>query len=292
MTQHTLPASDALRSAAEPLARPRTAPDPYRLRALIIAVTAALTMPAQVAMMLLARPGPPVLEWSAEAAALGVDRMDILRGHSVYQNTCAVCHGDSADGVPRLGKPLRNSAFVQQQTDADLFRLIADGRPVNDPLNTTRALMPPRGAQGISDVQIDAVITYLRAIQEPGAPVASLAGWEPSPDSEGDALAATAIELTDHQGYQLFVASCAACHGQGAEGIDGLGLPLTTSGFVRGKSDKDLINFIKTGRPTWDDNNTTGLDMPPKGGNPAITDGELQSIVAYIRALQKEAMGS
>jgi len=46
------------------------------------------------------------------------------------------------------------------------------------------------------------------------------------------------------------------------------------------------------GRASWDENNTTGLDMPPKGGNPAITDDQLQSIVDYLRALQKEAMGS
>jgi len=87
------------------------------------------------------------------------------------------------------------------------------------------------------------------------------------------------------------VASCASCHGQGAEGIEGVGLPLSTSGFVRGASDKDLINFIKMGRPMWDENNVTGMDMPPKGGNPAITDEQLQSIVDYLRAVQASATG-
>jgi mono/diheme cytochrome c family protein len=39
-------------------------------------------------------------------------------------------------------------------------------------------------------------------------------------------------------GKQLFVSSCAACHGVGGEGITGLGKPLTTSEFVGGLSDE------------------------------------------------------
>jgi len=267
-------------------------PDPNKWPAIGLAVVFALTLPSIMAAMVLLQPAPPVPAWTVEAEALGVDRLEIARGERVYGSSCAVCHGPSGDGVPRLGKPVRNSAFVQGHSDAELFRLIVEGRPVSDPLNTTGALMPPRGAQGLGDEDIAAVVTYLRAIQDPEAATASMAAWEASDEPAGDGAAGAAIELTDHSGYDLFVASCAACHGQGGEGIETLGLPLTTSGFVRGKSDKDLITFIKMGRPIWDENNTTGLDMPPKGGNPAITDDELQQIVDYMRALQKEAMGS
>jgi len=49
-----------------------------------------------------------------------------------------------------------------------------------------------------------------------------------------------------------------------------------------------LIGFIKSGRPIWDAANTTGLDMPPKGGNPALSDEDLRKIVAYIRALHAD----
>jgi disulfide bond formation protein DsbB len=33
--------------------------------------------------------------------------------------------------------------------------------------------------------------------------------------------------------------------------------------------------------------NTTGIAMPPKGGNPALTDGQIVDIVAYLRSIQK-----
>ena len=212
-------------------------------------------------------------------------------GEAVYLKSCAVCHGPDGEGVPFLGKPLRNSEFVQTHSDEALFDLIVNGRAIADPANTTGALMPPRGAQALQDDSINAVVDYLRGMQAADVPFASVLAWELKSGS-GDAPAVASIELTDHAGYQLYVASCAACHGQGAEGIEGLGLPLSTSGFVLGASDTDMVTFIKTGRPLWDPSNTTGLDMPPKGGNPAITDAQLQVIVDYLRALQKQAMVS
>ena len=89
-------------------------------------------------------------------------------------------------------------------------------------------------------------------------------------------------------GQQLFVTNCGACHGPAAEGLPGLGKPLTTSEFVSGLSDEDLLTFIKAGRLPDDPLNTTGVAMPPKGGNPALTDEQLQDIIAYIRSIHKE----
>lgn len=86
-------------------------------------------------------------------------------------------------------------------------------------------------------------------------------------------------------GQQLFVSSCTTCHGPAGEGMTGLGKPLTTSTFIAGLSDAELLAFIKNGRPVDDPLNTTGIAMPPKGGNPALTDEQLQAIVAYLRSI-------
>ena len=87
-------------------------------------------------------------------------------------------------------------------------------------------------------------------------------------------------------GKELFT-SCAACHGPAGEGVPGLGKDMTQSEFIAGKTDEELIEFIKAGRPASDPLNTTGVDMPPKGGNPALSDEDLYDIVAYMRSLQK-----
>src|SRR5512134_2046157 len=61
-------------------------------------------------------------------------------------------------------------------------------------------------------------------------------------------------------GATVFAGTCSSCHGPDAKGIAGLGKDLTTSTFVAGLSDADLATFIKTGRPTSDPLNTTGVD--------------------------------
>lgn len=87
-------------------------------------------------------------------------------------------------------------------------------------------------------------------------------------------------------GQQKFASTCAACHGQNAEGIQGLGKPLADSQFIKNMSDEALIEFVKVGRGPSDPENTTGIAMPPKGGNPSLSDDDLQDIVAHLRALQ------
>ena len=89
------------------------------------------------------------------------------------------------------------------------------------------------------------------------------------------------------QGQGLFVMTCAACHGPKGEGVKGLGKDMTTSKFIAGLSAAELLGFVKKGRSTSDPLNTTGVDMPPKGGNPALTDEQLTDIIAYIRTLHK-----
>ena len=88
-------------------------------------------------------------------------------------------------------------------------------------------------------------------------------------------------------GQVKFTATCAPCHGPAGEGVTGLGKDMTTSEFIAGKSDAELVEFIKIGREITDPLNTTGVPMPAKGGNPALTDDDLQDIVSYIRTLQK-----
>lgn len=266
-------------------------PDPQKWTAMVFAAVFTLTLPAIFTVIVLGQPDRTGRTWSGGGSTAGGASAELTAGAVAFRQSCAVCHGQNGEGVPLLGKPLRNSAFVQSQSDDELLGLLIEGRPVSDPLNTSGVLMPPRGAQGIDDGTLMEVVAHLRSIQDPAAPHVSVSAWEKSSDGDGGTSLA-AVELTDHAGYDLFVASCAACHGQGGEGIEGLGLPLTTSGFVRGKSDKDMVTFIKMGRSSWDENNTTGLDMPPKGGNPAITDDQLQLIIEYIRAIQAEAMGT
>jgi disulfide bond formation protein DsbB len=60
---------------------------------------------------------------------------------------------------------------------------------------------------------------------------------------------------------------------------------MTTSEFIQAKSDGELVEFIKEGRALDDPLNTTGVPMPPKGANPALTDADILAIVKFLRSL-------
>jgi disulfide bond formation protein DsbB len=94
-------------------------------------------------------------------------------------------------------------------------------------------------------------------------------------ESTGDAVA----------GETLFQGKCASCHGVDAKGLPNLGKDMTISAFIKSLSDNELLAFVKTGRPVSDSENTTGVDMPPRGGNPDLDDEELLDIIAFIRTV-------
>lgn len=86
-------------------------------------------------------------------------------------------------------------------------------------------------------------------------------------------------------GATVYASTCTACHGPNQEGIDGLGKPLAPSDFVASNSEAELAAFIKVGRPTSDPDNTQGINMPPKGGNPSLDDQDLLDVSAYLKSL-------
>ena len=115
-------------------------------------------------------------------------------------------------------------------------------------------------------------------------------GETAAPEGEAVAEAPTeegALAGDADAGKTQFDMVCIACHGPGGVGVEGLGKPFTTSEFLLTVSDQELLDFIKTGRPVGHPDNTTGVDMPPKGGNPAVTDEQLTDIIAYIRTLHE-----
>lgn len=114
-------------------------------------------------------------------------------------------------------------------------------------------------------------------------------GSEPAPAAQPAAPQPAAQPLSQGdpaKGKEAF-ATCAGCHGPEGKGIEGLGKDMTSSEFIASQTDEQLLAFIKTGRPATDPLNTTGVDMPGKGGNPALTDAQMMDIIAYIRSLQQ-----
>ncbi len=270
--------------------------------------TRTLSEKAAAIATLTAVPPRPTRERTATLVSVADDATEysaavVADGEAVYTSLCAACHGIDALGIQNLGKDLINSEFVDGQSDEELLAFINVGRPIWDAENTTGIDMPPKGGNPtLTDEQILSVIAYIRTLSGSGVAVAAVetnasdtSSAEPTPTlvdpfaNQNDEAVDSNVsngETTSDDGQMVYTAICSACHGMDARGIENLGKDLIDSEFVDGLSDDELLTFIKLGRPIWDAENTTGIDMPPKGGNPALTDDQILAVIAYIRTLE------
>ncbi len=215
-------------------------------------------------------------------------------GRDLFLVTCAACHAADGTGVAGLGKDLTQSDFVASLDDAGLHAFLVSGRPGAKPLP-----MPPKGGNpDLTDNDLADVVAFLRGMQDkrrmPALPEpAAVAVAEPTEDDKAKALAAAGgdEELAEYIafGSKIYATSCVACHGKDARGLAGNGKDLVDSAFCKSQSDDDLLAFLKKGRDPSDPANTTGVGMPPKGGNPALSDDDLLDVIAYLRSLQTAA---
>lgn len=81
-------------------------------------------------------------------------------------------------------------------------------------------------------------------------------------------------------GKDVYSQTCIACHGADGKGaIPGV-RNLTEADGALAKSDDELIENISNGLQTPG----SFMAMPPKGGNPALTDEDIRAVLAYLRA--------
>lgn len=229
-------------------------------------------------------PEQPDLEDSS--TSVGYDADTIAYGETLF-GSCGACHGADALGIPNLGKNLIESEFVHTLTDEELVDFIKTGRPMWDAENTTGIDMPAKGGNpALSDNDIFAIVAYLRSLQ------LSTSVGDVTDEIRDEAIVSETVDVATYDpevisyGQGLFLA-CGACHGSDGLGLPNFGKSLVDSEFVDSLTDDELVDFIKIGRPIWDPLNTTSVDMPPKGGNPLLTEEDIYAIVAYIRSLNQ-----
>jgi len=114
-----------------------------------------------------------------------------LRGKSVFELTCATCHGLDALGGEHAPDIIRRTE-VKTLSDQALLNLIHDG-------------IPQRGMPGFGDMPSEdsrAVVAYLRFLQGP------------PPDKNQDDSSGTSMRGDPIRGRDLFFgkAGCSACH--------------------------------------------------------------------------------
>ncbi|HTZ35322.1 MAG TPA: c-type cytochrome [Stellaceae bacterium] len=84
-------------------------------------------------------------------------------GQTVYQAQCAVCHGSDGRGMPPDYPPLAGNPSIQMESAVNPIRMVLNGGfPPGTAGNPEPYGMPPF-AQRLSDDEVAAVVTYIRA---------------------------------------------------------------------------------------------------------------------------------
>ena len=156
------------------------------------------------------------------------DPKAVALGRSIFNNTCATCHGSTAQGA--IGYPnLTDQVWHWGGTPDDVLHSVMEGR---------EGVMPEWGKvlTGMGgDNAVDYVVAYVRTLSDPDS-------------MQNNYMAA--------QGKSLYNGVCIACHGVDGKGNTAMGAPdLTDDYWLYGNSSESLRQTIEHGRhgvmPAW-----------------------------------------
>jgi mono/diheme cytochrome c family protein len=100
-----------------------------------------------------------------ETTGVAVSENSLLMtlGKDIYMKQCASCHGAQGQGAPPNYPPLAGNPSIQMQSSVNPIRMVLNGGyPPGTPRNPKPYGMPPF-AQGLSDDEVAAVVTYIRS---------------------------------------------------------------------------------------------------------------------------------
>jgi mono/diheme cytochrome c family protein len=218
---------------------------------------------------------------------------------ALYKTHCAGCHG--ADGRLGPAPPLNDPLFLAIVPDAELVRVIREGRAVTP---VQKSPMPafsldeggslsPAQAKAWAELKEEMHAAPRQTGSLTAAQVQALAGgikerWGPPASPAGSAppylaTAGTGAGKKD-EGARVFARACAGCHGKEGKGVerDGrLRRKINDAAFLALISDQELRRYAITGRPD--------LGMPPfdgKDGRPPdfqpLTPADIDSLVGLL----------
>lgn len=186
----------------------------------------------------------PIDQLAADPAARAL-------GRSIFNNTCATCHGSSAQGA--IGFPnLADQTWHWGGTPDRVLETVLDGR---------EGVMPEWGTvlTGMGgEHAVDYVVAYVSSLSRP------------EKERNSDYLAV--------QGKKLYDGVCVACHGADGKGNQSLGAPdLTDDVWLYGNSNQSLHDTIAKGRKG---------SMPAH--RPLLGETRSRLVAAYVWSLSHE----
>lgn len=178
----------------------------------------------------------------------------------LYGTHCTGCHGD--DTRPGAAVSLADPLYLAIAGDAAIRRALVDGVP-----GTAMPSFGRRGASGLMDAQVDAIVGGIRA------------RWGRTDALAGATAPPYAAPLGDaERGRDPYATYCAGCHGADGDGGEKAG-SIVDGSYLSLVSDQHLRTTVIVGRPK--------LGMPDWRGYVAgrpMTAEEIADVVAWLAA--------
>jgi cytochrome c5 len=203
------------------------------------------------------------VEFAAAGGAAGGARS----GEQVVKEVCATCHQAGVAGAPKIGDAAAWGPRIKQGLNALLASAMKG-----------KGAMPPKGGNAsLSDDEVARAVVFLAnsggaKFKEPAAPKPAAAAAAPAQGAAASQPQAAAAP----DGKKVFDSVCTACHTAGVAGAPKLG-------------DKAAwAPRIKTGVDTLVQSALKGKNaMPPKGGNPSLSDADVRAAVEFMVSQSK-----
>jgi cytochrome c5 len=212
-----------------------------------------------------------------------------MSGEQVYGQVCKTCHEAGVAGAPKFGD---KAAWAKVVAAGDKLAF-------EHAINGIRAMPPKGGNSDLTDDEVKRAVAFMagkagadwsapavaaaptQSAAASGGAAAPIAAANASPAPAAPAASATAAAAagTSHpavDGKKVYEGACVVCHGAGIAGAPKFGDKAAWAPRIKTGMDTLYATAIK-GKGA----------MPPKGGNPALTDEQMKAAVDYMVAAAK-----
>lgn len=206
------------------------------------------------------------IEFGAPAAAPGA-----RSGEAIVKTVCATCHQAGVANAPKLGDAKDWAPRIKQGLKS-MMEIALKGK----------GAMPPKGGDAsLTDAEVERAVVYMAnqaggKFKEPATPKeAAKAPAAPAPAPQV-AQAAPAAKPAAANGKAVYDKVCFACHAQSVAGSPKLGDKAAWAPRIQQGMDT-LVQSVVKGKGA----------MPPKAGNPALSDAEVRAAVEFMVSQSK-----
>jgi cytochrome c5 len=230
-----------------------------------------------VVQLVLSRPGADPQAMTPEAVAARIQPVGRLElgapaappgarsGEAIVQAVCAACHQAGVAGAPKLGDAAAWAPRIKTGLNA-MLQTVVKGK----------GAMPPKGGDAsLTDSEITRAVV-LMANQAGAKFKAPAAPKEKPAPAQTAAVAAPAQKPAATDGKAVYDKVCFACHAQSVAGSPKLGDKAAWAPRIGTGTDAMVQSVIK-GKGA----------MPPKAGNPALSEGEIRAAVEFMVSQSK-----